>query len=993
MRAGAKFIVLIFYFSLAVHSLIPRLTGAAVVSAFENPDSQTARTSPPCSDKPPQFPLPPPSSMSPDEFHCLLLAFLQSQEYEKLNWAVDKGVRDTGPFVNNSVYGYFGVHPAVRIYYSPGVIEWLKHERKGNIADGEMIVKEMYPGPAVQWQGQQLTPNLWTVMVKDSKGSKDGWFWGQFWIADPPMPKPSDSYDPPFPVLNEGFGLPCLRCHSSAETESTFASSENIKGFPGQPLSYYIDNSWRTTPPAASSAPGSVVTSSTNTLGNLTAAHGLALKAFQQGDPSHRIRKGTRGPGFFNSSKLSMPAPNLTPFKLTSPESSIGTFQLPPETFDHIVAAPKGAEEFITSDSCMVCHSANPWYGLKNIMVLQPGTSNPVNVSPYGEWRWSPMGLAGRDPVFYSQLDSELSYLKGDEKKQAQVVNTCFSCHGVMGKRQLDCDKNPGSPCSEVRQDELDFDLNYIYSTDTKDPYFKYGALARDGVSCAACHRTVEDKPAGIVDPLIYFLEHTITGRFKTGPSDEIYGPFANKPLATFPMKSALGIEPKMSALTETPPKKPYIQDSRMCGSCHTIDLPVMDRQPAGHNLEQVTYLEWLNSQYRTEFSPGPNAKSCQDCHMPGSYVNSQNNVSVPLIQSAFADVQDNTYPASSHLAKYEDVTPTFRNTGFARHQFQGLNVFLLEMFNQFTTSSNGGDPANVILGVRINDYQSTMQNDLANAISNYVQVAQNDTATVSISNQQLTNTSFKADVTVTNKTGHRFPSGVGFRRAFIEFDVVDNSVIDPTTGQAKIVWSSGRTNENGFIVDNNGNILETEYIGTGKNPGGPYQHHHSTGNPITLSTQVQIYEELTKNSDGNFTTSFIRRDREVKENRLLPVGWAFKGPAPFSLGGRFLESTRPDKEALADPNFTNGKGTSVVRYEIPLNSLPKGTDPQYLSVQAILYYQSIPPYYLMQRFEQAKAPYTTSTQRLYYMVSRLNLSNTSIQNWKLQIASAKAGL
>ena len=32
-----------------------------------------------------------------------------------------------------------------------------------------------------------------------------------------------------------------------------------------------------------------------------------------------------------------------------------------------------------------------------------------LNVSPYGEWRWSPMGLAGRDPVFHAQLESEMS--------------------------------------------------------------------------------------------------------------------------------------------------------------------------------------------------------------------------------------------------------------------------------------------------------------------------------------------------------------------------------------------------------------------------------------------------------------------------------------------------------------------------------------------------------------------------------------------------------
>ena len=63
--------------------------------------------------------------------------------------------------------------------------------------------------------------------------------------------------------------------------------------------------------------------------------------------------------------------------------------------------------------------------------------------------------------------------------------------------------------------------------------------------------------------------------------------------------------------------------------------------EPFGHSLEQVTYLEWLNSTYQTDFKPGPNAKSCQDCHMASSYVNAANKVDVPLIQTAFADVQD----------------------------------------------------------------------------------------------------------------------------------------------------------------------------------------------------------------------------------------------------------------------------------------------------------------------------------------------------------------
>ena len=36
------------------------------------------------------------------------------------------------------------------------------------------------------------------------------------------------------------------------------------------------------------------------------------------------------------------------------------------------------------------------------------GTTPVMNVSPFGEWRWSPMGLAGRDPIFYAQWTAKL---------------------------------------------------------------------------------------------------------------------------------------------------------------------------------------------------------------------------------------------------------------------------------------------------------------------------------------------------------------------------------------------------------------------------------------------------------------------------------------------------------------------------------------------------------------------------------------------------------
>ncbi|MEY2529824.1 MAG: hypothetical protein QOJ05_1914, partial [Verrucomicrobiota bacterium] len=150
-----------------------------------------------------------------------------------------------------------------------------------------------------------------------------------------------------------------------------------------------------------------------------------------------------------------------------------------------------------------------------------------------------------------------------------------------------------------------------------------------------------------------------------------------------------------------------------------------------------------------------------------------------------------------------------------------------------------------------------------------------------------------------------------------------------------------------------------------------------------TRQDQVQIFEELMQDADGNFTTSFIRRDTPVKDNRLLPLGWTAKGPDP-SLSGDFLKATHPHA-VEGDGHYEDGSGTSVVTYEIPLN----GIDPASLTLTATLYHQSIPPYYLKMRFDEA--PDYPATKRLYYLTSNLNTAGTPIENWKLKIVSSSS--
>jgi hypothetical protein len=594
-------------------------------------------------------------------------------------------------------------------------------------------------------------------------------------------------------------------------------------------------------------------------------------------------------------------------------------------------------------------------------MYLPGKRNNGINVSPYTEWRWSPMGLAGRDPIFFAQLESELAYLDEvkDEKTRASlkqtVVDTCFRCHGVMGKRQHDIDVPGGH-----------FSLDYIQRTGSA-PDAKYGALARDGISCSACHRSVRDTipPDWKKSPLEYFLANSITGLFQTGPPDKIFGPFKDEEIVTVPMNNALGAKPVYD---------PYIKSARLCGSCHTITVPILDKPPIApvnpktpHSIEQATYLEWLNSEYQNEFGPpNPKARTCQECHMPGGYTSPSRGVDVPQIQTRIAIVEDETYPAAEHRASPNDIRVRYRKEGFARHELLGLNGFLLELFRQF----------NDLLGVRKSDYMTGTSDNLEDAQANLFEQGRSRTATIaattSLSGRELT-----ADVTVTNLTGHRFPSGVGFRRAWIEL-----LVIEQQDERQRLVWSSGRTNDVGVIVDSEGRPLLSEFFADYKDPSGrPQQHYQKHHEEITSDGQVQIYEELLRDHAERFTTSFIHRDYEVKDNRLLPAGGTPAGPDP-SLNGEFLEATFPRGEAEHDPDYRDSKGHDKVRYRV---QLPPDVDPKNVSVQARLFYQSIPPYYLNQRFTASKGD---ATRRLYYLTSNVNLKSTPMEGWKIAIAA-----
>lgn len=799
-----------------------------------------------------------------------------------LNWPHDVAPRMTGPMPS----GTASVHGYVLNFYAPSVYAWLKAGRpNGGIPDGALILKQMYNDD----NGNVGAINGWALIVKQKSASYDGWFWG---YVDPTKANGGDGafggkfYDPN-----------CVGCHASTSTrELTFSALNNIANI-------------ATTPSVGPRMP-------------MPVANGL------MGGSLH--------------AKIGLLALAATPGKATAPLSpssaTVVPNYIPSQDNSRVLVGPQGPTGFVTSDVCAGCHDAsNLAFGVQAHMTWPqnlPAWKFPItpltNFSPFGEWGASMMGLAARDPVFQAQRESETLTYPSVAK---EIDNACYNCHGVMGKRQLIIDK----------PDALFTHQDFLSTT---GPNAQYGGLARDGISCLACHRMTPDGLG---------TQPSFTGNFKITDPKTVFGPYQK--VAPYPMQNSVGLTPKHGDA---------ISDPAMCGSCHVVETPILDAkkaydrksfeaQPKSH--EQTTYLEWLNSSFQTKapIKPGATPQTCQQCHMPRTMDGAP-------ITTKVANIEDETYVDATgkpfaNTAPAADITMTPRSE-YGRHTFVGANIFVLEMFKQFGAQLGltQGDP----------NYDTSTFNfvpRLALSIAETTAQVQSKTASVAIKAQRrVPGGRLEVDVEVVNKTGHKFPSGVGFRRAFIEFTASD--------GNGKVLWSSGRSTDRGVLINDNGQTLATEFSKT------QWQPHQRI---IADSNSVQIYEARTQNLEGLLTTSFLGLAKPVKDNRLSPHGWQANGP--------FASWTEPFAvSASQSPGYFNGTGSDVVTYQIPA-----AIAPNVRTVRAVVNYQSIPPYYLADRFTIGGN--NPATEQLRALTQLVDYSKSAAKGWKLPVASAASAV
>jgi len=236
----------------------------------------------------------------------------------------------------------------------------------------------------------------------------------------------------------------------------------------------------------------------------------------------------------------------------------------------------------------------------------------------------------------------------------------------------------------------------------------------------------------------------------------------------------------------------------------------------------------------------------------------------------------------------------------FGLHYLVGANSFMLNIMKDYST----------LLGI------SAEQEQFDETIERTLAMLQEQSLNLELTETSVSNDLAEYELRIENIAGHKFPSGYPARRAYVEFTLRD--------AVGDTLFISGKLEENYEVVGMNDT----------------YEEHYDT---ITESSQVQIYELVIGDVNGDVTTVLERGAMALKDNRLTPAG--------FKSTHQDYDLMQIAGEALNDDNFNledgvEGCGCDIVKYAIPLNGY-QGK----LTANAKVYYQSAPPKWMAPMF------------------------------------------
>lgn len=271
----------------------------------------------------------------------------------------------------------------------------------------------------------------------------------------------------------------------------------------------------------------------------------------------------------------------------------------------------------------------------------------------------------------------------------------------------------------------------------------------------------------------------------------------------------------------------------------------------------------------------------CATCHtVITPFIDSEGNVQgtfpeqVPFLEWSHSSYAGETQCQSCHMpyaagsVKTASMPPNLdAKSPFSRHYFVGGNILMLEMLRDNPDE------------LKVTSSTSYFNNTIARALEQL----QERTATVAIADSTLEGNTLSVTLNVTNQTGHKLPTGFPSRRVWLHVQILDRD--------GKVVFESGKPNSDGTIT---GNRADEEIYA--------YEPHYDV---ITAGEQVQIYEAILENMQGDVTHKLLEAAGYAKDNRLLPDGF------DKNTAGELIAVSG---DALNDSNFIGGSDTVTYR-------------------------------------------------------------------------------
>jgi hypothetical protein len=448
-----------------------------------------------------------------------------------------------------------------------------------------------------------------------------------------------------------------------------------------------------------------------------------------------------------------------------------------------------------------------------------------------------------------------------------QTSDRCVACHNGM-KTQAGEDFSIG----------IDWRAS-VMANSSRDPYWQ-GSVRRETIDHPPASAEIQDECSHCHMPMAFYQSHL------EGKKNEVFSHLPFDMDKTADAEAADGVS---CSVCHQISKKNLGTPESFVGN-FIIDPP----DPQGRHAEHGPYPIDAGHQRAMHSSTGGFLPSegaqmrdsalCATCHTLYTTALDKNGNRIGRLpeQVPFQEWQHSDYAGrrscqSCHMPEVTGETPVTSlfgqpRSGARHHSFVGANFFLLRML-----SDNRQD-----LSV------TALPQELNAASQDEVTFLQSQSARVTIRNLEEDGGKLRVDVLVENLTGHKLPTAYPSRRAWLHVVVRDRD------GQT--MFESGALNRDGSIQGNVNDVDPTRFE--------PHRREITSGN------QVEIYEPILKDPQGNVTTGLLNAVGYLKDNRLLPSGFD-KNSAEKDI--------QVVGDAVQDPGFTD-KG-SLVRYSAAVDS------------------------------------------------------------------------